>query len=435
MPEDVEFAHRRILLIDDNPAIHEDFGKIFGPGLQSASAVAESGAALFGEPVDAVVAPLFQLESAFQGEEGLRCVCRAREENRPYAMAFVDMRMPPGWDGIETANRIWEHDPDIQIVVCTAYSDHTWEEIREKLGRTDRLIILRKPFDNIEVLQLADALTEKWRLARQVGYQLEDLQRKVEERTRELRAVNARLQRANLELLAATERANAMTASALAASQAKDEFFANMSHEFRTSLSDAMGMSHLLLETPLDPLQRNYAQIIWESTRALLTVFNEVLDFSEVNAGRLAPTNPIVTPRNQGGQQNGRILVVEDHPLNRKVMCHTLEWFGYRVDAVNNGRAAVAAWQTGQYDLIFMDCRMPELNGYEATREIRSREQGNRHIPIIALTAHALADTEVECKSAGMDAYIAKPVDYQRLESLLVQFLDKDTLNRLPGAD
>ena len=426
MPEELEFSHRRILLIDDNPAIHEDFGKIFGPGLHSAAALAESGAALFGEPVDASVAPRFELDSAFQGEEGLRRVCRARRENRPYAMAFIDMRMPPGWDGIETANRIWEHDPDIQIVVCTAYSDHTWEEIRQKLGRTDRLIILQKPFDNVEVQQLADALTEKWRLTLQAGYRLEDLERKVEERTLELQAANARLQSTNVELSAATERANAMTASALAASQAKTEFFTNMSRDFRTSMSGAMSMSELLLKTPLNPMQLEYVGIVRDSTLALLTVINDVIDFSEADAGRLEPTNPTVTKPNHGGRQR-RILVAEDHPLNRKVTCHTLEWLGYRVDAVNNGRAAVAAWETGQYDLIFMDCKMPELNGYEATREIRSREQGGRHIPIIALTAHTAAEADVECKSAGMDAYITKPIDHQHLETCLARLLDDDT--------
>jgi CheY-like chemotaxis protein len=217
MHKDLEYDHRRILLIDDNPAIHQDFGKIFGPGLHSTAALAESAAALFGEPAAARVAPLFQLDSAFQGEEGLQRVCSATDQNRPYAMAFVDMRMPPGWDGLETANRIWERDADIQIVVCTAYSDHTWEEIREKLGRTDQLIILQKPFGNIEVLQLADALTEKWRLARQTGCRLEDLERMLKERTRELEAVNAQLHISNWELAAATERANVMMDAAPAA--------------------------------------------------------------------------------------------------------------------------------------------------------------------------------------------------------------------------
>jgi two-component system NtrC family sensor kinase len=208
MHKNLEYDHRRILLIDDNPAIHQDFGKIFGPGLHSTAALAESAAALFGEPAAARVAPLFQLDSAFQGEEGLQCVCSARDQNRPYAMAFVDMRMPPGWDGLETASRIWERDADMQIVVCTAYSDYTWEEIREKLGRTDQLLILQKPFGNIEVLQLADALTEKWRLARQAGCRLEDLERIVKERTRELKAAVALLEIGNRELATVTGRAN-----------------------------------------------------------------------------------------------------------------------------------------------------------------------------------------------------------------------------------
>jgi CheY-like chemotaxis protein len=97
------------------------------------------------------------------------------------------------------------------------------------------------------------------------------------------------------------------------------------------------------------------------------------------------------------------------------------------VDAVNSGRAAVTAWETGQYDLIFMDCKMPELNGYEATREIRSRERGERHIPIIALTAHTAAEADTECKSAGMDAYITKPIDHQHLDNCLARFLGDDT--------
>jgi CheY-like chemotaxis protein len=428
MSEDVEFGHRRILLIDDNPAIHEDFGKIFGPGPQSASALADSEAALFGAPPEAFVPPLFQVDSAFQGEEGFRCVCRARDENRPYAMAFLDMRMPPGWDGIETANRIWERDVDIQIVVCTAYSDRTWEEIREKLGRTDRLIILQKPFDNIEVLQLADALTEKWRLARQAGCRLEDLERRVEARTQELQSANAQLQRSNRELTAATERAHAVMEAALEASQAKSAFFASSSREFRTAMSGVMAMSDLLLQTSLDPRQSDFAEIIRDSASEVLTVINDVLDFSEPGSGDLEPIQPAATPSPpcvQHEREKWRILVAEDNKLNRKATCLTIEWLGYRAEGVNNGRAAVVAWQTGQYDLIIMDCKMPVLDGYEATREIRSREQGKRHVPIIALTANTLAESEAACKIAGMDAYVAKPIDRQRLENCLVRFLDE----------
>ena len=84
-------------------------------------------------------------------------------------MAFVDVRMPPGWDGIETIARIWEVYPDLQIVVCTAYSDYSWEEMRAKVGQPDSLLVLKKPFDNIEVQQLAHALTKKWLLNQQAA--------------------------------------------------------------------------------------------------------------------------------------------------------------------------------------------------------------------------------------------------------------------------
>ena len=99
------------------------------------------------------------IDSAFQGQEGLAMARQALEEGRPYAMAFVDIRMPPGWDGVETTGKIWEHYPDLQVVICTAYSDYSLEEMLDKLGHSDRLVILKKPFDNIEVQQLANALT------------------------------------------------------------------------------------------------------------------------------------------------------------------------------------------------------------------------------------------------------------------------------------
>jgi DNA-binding LytR/AlgR family response regulator len=150
------------------------------------------------------------VDFASQGNEGAALVERARSENQPYAMAFVDMRMPPGWDGIETTMRIWELDPRVQIVICTAHSDHSWEGILRHFGYSDRLLILKKPFDNIEVLQLASALTEKWRLAEIAKRRMQDLETLVERRTRDLQRSNARLAAANKQLALQPERANEM---------------------------------------------------------------------------------------------------------------------------------------------------------------------------------------------------------------------------------
>lgn len=222
MHESAEAApQRRILVIDDNPAIHQDFKKILGATPKSAAALSELEADLFGAAPAPAPREVFQIDSALQGQEGIALLRQAQEQNRPFSMAFVDVRMPPGWDGVQTTARIWEQDPDVQIVICTAYSDYSWQEILQKLGHSDRLVILKKPFDNIEVLQLADALTEKWRLGRLVRRRLDNLEQRISERTRDLKASNARLDGANRRLAEATERAREMAAAVLAASQAK----------------------------------------------------------------------------------------------------------------------------------------------------------------------------------------------------------------------
>lgn len=158
----------RILLVDDNAAIHEDFRKVLARASEAHSErPSSSEAALFGEPAPAqapqepVAECEYELDDALQGEEAVEKVREAYESRRPFAMAFLDVRMPPGIDGIETARRLWEVDPDLQIVLCTAYSDYTWHETVAALGRTDRLLILKKPFDTVEACQLAAALTEK----------------------------------------------------------------------------------------------------------------------------------------------------------------------------------------------------------------------------------------------------------------------------------
>jgi two-component system NtrC family sensor kinase len=135
----------------------------------------------------------FELVSAFQGKDGYDMVVEARAAGRPFAMAFVDMRMPPGWDGLETLENIWRVDPDIQIVICSAYSDHSWSDLRARLGDRDALLILKKPFDTIEVIQCAHALTSKWNLARDARAHLATLESAVANRTKELEGVNRAL--------------------------------------------------------------------------------------------------------------------------------------------------------------------------------------------------------------------------------------------------
>jgi len=131
-------------------------------------------------------------------------------------------------------------------------------------------------------------------------------------------------------------------------------------------------------------------------------------------------------PPSQPIKRQYRILLAEDNAVNQKVACRILEKLGYRVDLVANGRLAVQAWHAGHYDLILMDCQMPELDGYEATQEIRALEAGRGHIPIIALTAHAMKGAAEQCTSAGMDAHLTKPIDRARLQACLARYLDGD---------
>jgi signal transduction histidine kinase len=185
--------NRRILLVDDMPAIHEDFRKILAPQSSTKSALDAAKAALFGdEPVAAVAS--FELDSAYQGTEALAKVQASLLAGQPYALAFVDMRMPPGWDGVDTIEHLWKADPKLQVVICTAYSDTSWEDVLQRLDARDRLLILKKPFDNIEVRQLASALTAKWEMTQQAALQIDQLEEAVAERTRKLTQANAALQ-------------------------------------------------------------------------------------------------------------------------------------------------------------------------------------------------------------------------------------------------
>jgi diguanylate cyclase (GGDEF)-like protein len=196
-----EVVPTKILVIDDTPAIHADIRKILTPA-QVDDELDALTAELFDDPSgelrDTDVS--YEVDSAFQGNTGLSMVAKAIEAGEPYSVAFIDVRMAPGWDGIETIERIREIDDKMQIVLCTAYSDYSWEELRNRFGRNDWLLIIKKPFDVAEVQQLACALAEKWNLAQQASFNMQRLEHIVTNRTAQLNAANVNLREANLYL-------------------------------------------------------------------------------------------------------------------------------------------------------------------------------------------------------------------------------------------
>ncbi len=180
MSTSIHTMNNRLLIVDDNPAIHEDFRRILSPSDFGEEALSAAERQLFGEQGERkVLRPDFQIAFASQGEEGVSLVKNAIEQDRPFAAAIVDVRMPPGIDGIQTVKKLWRVQSDLQIIVCTAYSEYSWEEMVEEVGVSHRLVVLKKPFDPIEVMQLANAMTKKWCFERDNSLRQIDLQSKL----------------------------------------------------------------------------------------------------------------------------------------------------------------------------------------------------------------------------------------------------------------
>ena len=228
-------AHR-ILVIDDNPSIHKDFQTILVEEEESTS-LSTLRAEVFGDsssrPADKSV---YELDFESQGKEGCEKVEKACAESRPYELAFVDMRMPPGWDGLKTIESIWTIDPNIQVVICTAYSDYSWGEISDRLGKSQNLLILKKPFDSAEVAQLASALTEKWVLAKQASLKTEQLEQMVKERTNALTQANQLLQQEIAERREAEQKQGELIEKVDSINRELKDFASIVSHDLKAPL-------------------------------------------------------------------------------------------------------------------------------------------------------------------------------------------------------
>ena len=193
MSDNADFVNGRILVIDDNPTIHRDFEKVLVHELREDDLDDCRGAHPVRHGGAAESHPRFELSFALQGREGVALARQRSIDRKPFAVAFIDMRMPPGWDGLETIEKLWAIDPDVQVVVCSAHSDYDWTDFIERLGHSDKLLILKKPFEPIEALQCASALTRKWQDAQVLRRHVRALEQTVHARTEGLEAANRQL--------------------------------------------------------------------------------------------------------------------------------------------------------------------------------------------------------------------------------------------------
>lgn len=179
---------RNVLIIDDSSNIHEDFKRVLTPSQnKSAKSLDELEEKVLGESFTPKnTAPEYKLSFASSGPEAVKKLKEAKEQNIDFQLVFLDIRMPGGMDGVETLSKLWDIDSRLEIVLCTAYSDYDFSKIFSSFGLTDQILILKKPFDSIEVQQMALSQTTKWFLSRYNEEKVEILEEEVSENEKEL---------------------------------------------------------------------------------------------------------------------------------------------------------------------------------------------------------------------------------------------------------
>ncbi|HWD91573.1 MAG TPA: response regulator [Verrucomicrobiae bacterium] len=406
-------------MVDDNRRIHEDFDLVFFKRPRNLDLKADHDE-LYGqseqqEPV--VSKPTYELDHAFSGNEGIEKTQSSMAEGRPYQVAFVDIRMP-GMDGIETIERIWGIDPRIQVVICTAFADYRWEDLAQRLGQSDKLLVLKKPFDHIEAFQLACTLSEKWFVTRHAALKFEQMELLVAQRTHRL----LDLQRREIQPAPELE-------------QTKLRISTNLSEEFRGTLNFILNeLERMRGERPEG---QEEAQVR-RSTERLSHLVEECLSLCNPNAkssplppGNIPTEQPAVpsdsaiapgsfepastTEEESAAKEQPLVLLVLD---DANLALHVQQGIGqdYRTMLAKDGSQGLIQAREMLPDIIIAEVNLPILGGVALCGKLKNDELTS-HIPVILMTDQDWESSQLQALEAGADDYLVRPLKSSLLKA------------------
>jgi DNA-binding NarL/FixJ family response regulator len=284
----------RILVVDDEQAILDSYGEILGiqkKHFGSELKVEKLAATLFGEPPEKPQRVRFDLAQCRQGDKAVENVKKALDEQRPFAVAFIDVRLPPGPDGIWAAEHIRALDPDLEIVIVTAYSDVDPLEIAHRVPPSDKLLYVQKPFHSQEIRHFASALSAKWKAERLLLNTNVALEKRVRKRTAALKKVNEQLneeiaqrrkREADLEVKSRhLEEANTALKVLL---RQRDDHKAEIEGRVLSNMKELiLPHLHALKQSGLDTRQKGHVGVLESNLKELISPFSQKLSSEQLH--------------------------------------------------------------------------------------------------------------------------------------------------------